>query len=165
MITLETNTNNEFQDFQERIDSICNRTEISQACVVMLKECRRELCVNFPVKMDDGSVRIFTGYRVQHNDTRGPFKGGIRFHPDVNLNEVKTLAGLMTLKAAVVNSLLVAPKVRCLRSQTLSIHELEKNDRRYASEISGFIGPERDIPAPDVGTNPQIMAWILILSA
>ncbi|MBN1125248.1 MAG: Glu/Leu/Phe/Val dehydrogenase [Sedimentisphaerales bacterium] len=162
MVNLKMKTIDEFQDYQERIDSICGRTEVSQACMAMLKECRRELCVNFPVKMDDGSVRVFTGYRVQHNDTRGPFKGGIRFHPDVNLNEVKTLAALMTLKAAVVNIPYGGAKgaVVC-DPKTLSIHELERMTRRYASEMSNLIGPERDIPAPDVGTNPQIMAWIM----
>jgi len=162
MVHLRMKTNDEFQDYQARIDSICGCTEVSQPCMAMLKECRRELCVNFPVKMDDGSVKIFTGYRVQHNDTRGPFKGGIRFHPDVNLNEVKTLAALMTLKAAVVNIPYGGAKgaVVC-DPKTLSIHELERMTRRYASEISNLIGPERDIPAPDVGTNPQIMAWIM----
>ncbi len=162
MVNLKTRLNDDFQDYQERIDSICARTDVSQACMAMLKECRRELCVNFPVKMDDGSVRVFTGYRVQHNDTRGPFKGGIRFHPDVNLSEVKTLAALMTLKAAVVNIPYGGAKgaVVC-DPKMLSVHELERMTRRYASEISGLIGPERDIPAPDVGTNPQIMAWIM----
>lgn len=162
MISSTIKTNDEFQDYQHRLDAICGRTEISQACMAMLKECRRELCVHFPVKMDDGSVRVFTGYRVQHNDTRGPFKGGIRFHPDVNLSEVKTLAALMTLKAAVVNIPYGGAKgaVVC-DPKTLSVHELERMTRRYASEISGLIGPERDIPAPDVGTNPQVMAWIM----
>jgi len=125
-------------------------------------ECQREVTVHFPVKMDDGTVRIFTGFRVLHDDSRGPGKGGIRYHPDVTLDEVRALAALMTLKTAVANipyggakgAVICNPKV-------LSQNELERLTRRYAAEITLFIGPETDIPAPDVGTNPQIMAWIM----
>jgi glutamate dehydrogenase (NAD(P)+) len=154
--------NSPFRMFQERIDSVCNHMEISEICRVVLKECKREFTVHFPVKMDDGSIKIFNGYRVQHNDTRGPFKGGIRFHPDVDLDEVKALAAWMTLKAAVVNIPYGGAKggISC-NPKTLSLGELERMTRRYASEISVLVGPERDIPAPDVGTNPQIMAWIM----
>jgi glutamate dehydrogenase (NAD(P)+) len=162
MIKANNESKYQFKIFQERIDATCSHLRVSQACLLTLKECKRESTFHFPVKMDDDSIKIFTGYRVQHNDTRGPFKGGIRFHPDVNLDEVRTLAGLMTLKAAVVNipyggakgAVVCDPKV-------LSDNELERMTRRYASEISGLIGPERDIPAPDVGTNPRIMAWIM----
>ena len=155
-------TKSQFKIFQERIDTTCSHIPVCQACVLMLKECKRESTVHFPVKMDNGQIKIFTGYRVQHNDTRGPFKGGIRFHPDVNLDEVRTLAGLMTLKAAVVNIPYGGAKgaVVC-DPKTLSDGELERMTRRYASEISNLIGPEKDIPAPDVGTNPRIMAWIM----
>jgi glutamate dehydrogenase (NAD(P)+) len=155
-------TKEQFDIFRERIDATCGRMKVSDGCVAMLKECKRETTVHFPVLMDDGSVRIFTGYRIQHNDTRGPFKGGIRYHPAADLDEVRTLAGLMTLKAAVVNIPYGGAKgaVVC-NPQALSDNELERMTRRYASEISSLIGPERDIPAPDVGTNPRIMAWIM----
>src|SRR5262245_42594669 len=128
----------------------------------ILSHCKRELTVNFPVKMDNGSIRVFTGYRVQHNMARGPFKGGLRYHQNVTLDEVRALAMWMTWKCAVVNipyggakgGITVDPK-------QLSLGELERMTRRFAAEISIVIGPDRDIPAPDVNTNAQIMAWIL----
>ncbi len=123
---------------------------------------KRELTVNFPVKMDDGSVSLFTGHRVHHNTVLGPTKGGIRYHPDVTLNEVRALAMWMTWKCAVVGlpyggakgGVAVDPKA-------LSRDELEHLTRRYATEISIMMSPEGDIPAPDVGTTPQVMAWIM----
>jgi glutamate dehydrogenase (NAD(P)+) len=123
---------------------------------------KRELTVHFPVKMDDGSVRIFTGYRVHHSTVLGPTKGGIRYHQDVTLNEIRALAMLMSWKCAVVGlpyggakgGVVVNPK-------ELSQNELEHLTRRYATEISILMSPEGDIPAPDVGTNPQVMAWIM----
>ena len=162
MIHSVCNTNNPFKMFQERIDTVCGHMEVSEACRTILRECKREFTVHFPVKMDDGSIRLFTGYRVQHNDIRGPFKGGIRFHPDVNLDEVRALAAWMTMKAAVVNIPYGGAKgaVVC-NPKKLSQDELERMTRRYTCEISVLIGPEKDIPAPDVGTNPQIMAWIM----
>ena len=128
----------------------------------ILAHCKRELAVNFPVRMDDGSIKVFTGYRVQHNIARGPAKGGLRYHPSVSLDEVKALSMWMTWKCAVVNipyggakgGITVDPK-------TLTLSELERMTRRFAAEISVLIGPDRDIPAPDVNTTPQIMAWIL----
>ena len=128
----------------------------------MLSACKRELAVNFPVEMDDGSVRVFTGHRVQHNTARGPVKGGIRYHPDVTLDEVRALAMWMTWKCAVVNvpfggakgGVTVDPK-------SLSRVELENLTRRYTTEISILIGPMSDIPAPDVNTDAQIMAWLM----
>jgi glutamate dehydrogenase (NAD(P)+) len=128
----------------------------------LLRYPKRTLEVAVPVRMDDGVVRVFTGYRVHHNTSRGPSKGGIRYHPGVNLDEVKALAMWMTWKCAVVGipyggakgGVVVDPKV-------LSRGELERLTRRYASEILPLIGPERDIPAPDVGTDEQIMAWIM----
>jgi glutamate dehydrogenase (NAD(P)+) len=128
----------------------------------VLAHCKRELVVNFPVRMDDGSLRIFTGYRVQHNLARGPGKGGIRYHPRVDLDEVRALAMWMTWKAAVVGlpyggakgGVAVDPKA-------LSPQELENLTRRYATEMAVIIGPNEDIPAPDMGTNPQVMAWIM----
>ncbi len=123
---------------------------------------KRELTVNFPVKMDDGSVRIFTGYRVHHSTVLGPTKGGIRYHPAVTLNEVRALAMWMTWKCAIAGLPYGGAKggVVCDPKQ-LSAGELERLTRRYATEISVLMGPESDIPAPDVGTNPQVMAWIM----
>ncbi len=162
MIQGTCETNNPFQMYREWIDSVCNHMEVSEVCRKILVECRREFTVHFPVKMDDGSVEIFHGYRVQHNDTRGPFKGGILFHPAVDLDEVKALATWMTLKAAVVNIPYGGAKggISC-NPKIPSLVELERVTRRYASEISILIVPEKDIPAPDVDTNPQIMAWIM----
>jgi glutamate dehydrogenase (NAD(P)+) len=128
----------------------------------VLRNPKRALIVSVPIRMDDGTVRAFTGYRVHHNTSRGPSKGGIRYHPSVDLEEVKALAMWMTWKCAVVGipyggakgGVVVNPK-------ELSDRELEALTRRYASEILPLIGPERDIPAPDVGTDEQIMAWIM----
>jgi glutamate dehydrogenase (NAD(P)+) len=128
----------------------------------ILSTCQRELTVNFPVEMDDGSVRVFTGHRVQHNSGPGPTKGGIRYHQSVTLQEVKALAMWMTWKCAVVDlpyggakgGVTVDPKF-------LSQNELQNLTRRYTSDISCIIGPNRDIPAPDVNTNAQVMAWIM----
>ncbi|OGF98059.1 MAG: glutamate dehydrogenase [Candidatus Glassbacteria bacterium RBG_16_58_8] len=127
-----------------------------------LRVPERWLTVNFPVKMDDGSVRMFTGHRVQHNTTRGPSKGGIRYHPGVTIDEVKALATWMTWKCAVVNIPYGGGKggVTC-NPKEMSQNELERLTRRYTSEIALIIGPERDIPAPDVYTNAQTMAWIM----
>lgn len=153
---------NQFEEVSNRIDSICCRLGIDEGINAKLRHCKRELTVNFPVKMDDGTVRVFTGYRVEHNIDRGPGKGGIRYHPDVNIDETKALAAWMTLKCAIVNVPFGGAKgsVAC-NPKEMSINELERLTRRYASEISILIGPESDIPAPDVGTNPQIMAWIM----
>ncbi|HEY7034441.1 MAG TPA: Glu/Leu/Phe/Val dehydrogenase [Thermomicrobiales bacterium] len=128
----------------------------------ILSHCQRELTVNFPVEMDDGSVQVFTGHRVQHNTGPGPSKGGIRYHQNVNLPEVKALSMWMTWKCAVVElpfggakgGVTVNPKL-------LSQNELQNLTRRYTAEISIMIGPNKDIPAPDVNTNPQIMAWLM----
>jgi glutamate dehydrogenase (NAD(P)+) len=151
-----------FDNVRKLISDVCYRISIAAACRLRLLECKRQVTVNFPVTMDDGTVRVFTGFRILHNDSRGPAKGGIRYHPEVTLDEVKALAALMTLKTAVTNipyggakgAVICDPKI-------LSHNELERLTRRYAAEITLFIGPETDIPAPDVGTNPQIMAWIM----
>ena len=128
----------------------------------VLRNCKREFAVHFPVKMDDGSVRVFEGFRVQHNIARGPAKGGLRFHPAVTLDEVKALAMWMTWKCAVVGIPFGGAKggVVC-DPKRLSLSELERLTRRFTTEISLLIGPDRDIPAPDVNTSPQIMAWIM----
>jgi glutamate dehydrogenase (NAD(P)+) len=128
----------------------------------IIKNPQRETKVYLPVEMDDGTVQVFEGYRVQHSNIRGPFKGGIRFHQDCNLNEVKALATWMSLKCAVVNIPYGGAKggVR-VDPDTLSLRELRKLTRRYAFAIEPLIGADTDIPAPDVNTNAQTMAWIL----
>src|SRR5688572_4226754 len=128
----------------------------------ILSTTQRELIVHFPVRMADGVVQVFTGYRVQHNTTRGPGKGGIRYHPSVTLNEIKALAMWMTWKCAVVGIPYGGAKggVIC-DPKTMSAQQLETLTRRYTTEIALLIGPDRDIPAPDVNTNAQTMAWIM----
>ncbi|MGH2740036.1 MAG: Glu/Leu/Phe/Val family dehydrogenase [Actinomycetota bacterium] len=128
----------------------------------ILRHPKRALTVAVPVSMDDGAVKVFTGYRVHHNTSRGPSKGGIRYHPSVTLDEVKALAMWMTWKCAVVNIPYGGAKGGVVVDpHELSMGELERMTRRYASEILPLIGPEKDIPAPDVGTDEQIMSWIM----
>ena len=128
----------------------------------VLGSCKREFTVNFPVKLDSGDIQVFTGHRVHHNVTRGPAKGGIRYHPNVTLDEVKALAMWMTWKCAVTNIPFGGGKggVTC-NPKSMSQGELERLTRRYATEISPLIGTVSDIPAPDVNTNGQTMAWIM----
>jgi glutamate dehydrogenase (NAD(P)+) len=153
---------NAWQVAQSQFDLAAEMLNLDPGLRRVLREPRRELTVHFPVQMDDGSVQVFTGYRVQHNLGRGPAKGGIRYHQDVTLDEVKALAMWMTWKCAVVGipygggkgGVAVDPK-------KLSMKELEHLSRRFFSEISVLVGPERDIPAPDVNTTPQIMAWFM----
>jgi glutamate dehydrogenase (NAD(P)+) len=145
-----------------QVDIAAERLKLDPGIGEKIKKTKRELIVHFPVKMDDGSVEIFTGYRVQHNVTRGPGKGGVRYHPDVDLDEVRALAMWMTWKAAVVNIPFGGAKggVQC-NPKSMSPRELENMTRRYTWEIAMMIGPDQDIPAPDVYTNPQVMAWIM----
>ena len=153
---------NAWHNAQRQFDEAAELLGLDPALRVVLREVKRQLIVSFPVKMDDGSVRMFEGYRVQHNMARGPAKGGIRFHQNVTLDEVKALAMWMTWKCAIAGlpfggakgGVIVDPK-------KLSMSELERLTRRYASEISLIIGPESDIPAPDVNTTPKVMAWIM----
>jgi len=153
---------NPFVVAQEQIDRAGKKLNLDPGLLEVLKHPRRELTVNFPVKMDDGSVKVFTGYRVQYNDARGPFKGGIRYHWNVSLDEVRALACWMTWKCAVMDIPYGGAKggVIC-NPKEMSKGELERMTRRYASEISIIIGPEKDIPAPDVYTDSQTMAWIM----
>jgi len=147
---------------QHQFDLAAEMLNLDPGLRRVLREPRRELTVHFPVKMDDGNVQVFTGYRVQHNLSRGPAKGGIRYHQDVTIDEVKALAMWMTWKCAVVGipygggkgGVIVDPK-------KLSLKELEGLSRRFFTEITVLIGPERDIPAPDVNTTPQIMSWFM----
>ncbi|MGA8276055.1 MAG: Glu/Leu/Phe/Val dehydrogenase [Thermoplasmata archaeon] len=153
---------NPFETAKQQIDIVADLIGITSGVREVLKHPKRELTVNFPVRLDDGSYRVFTGHRVQYNMARGPSKGGIRYHPGVTLDEVRALAAWMTWKCAVVNipyggakgGVVVDPK-------KLSQGELERLTRRYAVEIAPIIGPEMDIPAPDVYTDSQTMAWIM----
>ncbi len=147
---------------QRQFDAAADVLDLEPGVRAILREPQRQLIVNFPVKLDDGSVQVFQGYRVQHNLNRGPAKGGIRFHPQVSLSEVKALAMWMTWKCAVAGIPFGGAKGGVIVDPTrLSRNELERLTRRYASEISVLIGSERDIPAPDVNTTPQVMAWIM----
>jgi glutamate dehydrogenase (NAD(P)+) len=145
-----------------QLEKAAKELKLKKGLLEAFKKPQRELVVNFPVKMDNGDVRIFTGYRVQHNDARGPFKGGIRYHPAVDIDEVKALASWMTWKCAVVGVPFGGAKggVTCDPAK-LSKGELERLTRRFITEIGPIIGPTKDIPAPDVNTNAQIMAWMM----
>jgi glutamate dehydrogenase (NAD(P)+) len=146
----------------EYLDEAAELMALDPGVHQILRQPKRSLMVSIPVRMDSGEIKVFTGYRVHHDVTRGPAKGGIRYHPRVSLDEVKALAMWMTWKCAVVNipyggakgGVIVEPK-------EMSARELERMTRRYASEILPLIGPEKDIPAPDVNTDEQIMAWIM----
>jgi glutamate dehydrogenase (NAD(P)+) len=153
---------NPFEMAVQQFNSAADVIDLDPNIRAVLGQPRRELTVHFPIEMDDGRTQVFTGYRVQHNTTRGPAKGGIRYHPDVSYDEVKALAMWMTWKCAVVRIPYGGAKggVIC-DPKKLSKKELENLTRRYATEISLLIGPESDIPAPDVGTDGQIMAWIM----
>jgi glutamate dehydrogenase (NAD(P)+) len=153
---------NPWEMAQQQFDIAAQALGLDPNMARVLRECKRQLIVTFPVLMDDQTIQMFTGYRVHHNIDRGPAKGGIRYHPGVNIDEVKALAMWMTWKCAVVGipyggakgGVTVDPK-------KLSRNELENLTRRFTSEISMMIGPDRDIPAPDVNTNAQIMAWMM----
>ena len=146
----------------EQLDIVARRLKLDDSVHLYLQHPRRELTVSVPIKGDDGKLKVFTGYRVQHNDVRGPYKGGIRFHPGVTINEVRALAMWMTWKCAVVNIPYGGAKGGVVvEPAKLSLAELERLTRRYTNEIQLIIGPAKDIPAPDVNTNPQIMGWIM----
>jgi glutamate dehydrogenase/leucine dehydrogenase len=145
-----------------QLEIAAERLGLDEGMKLKLQNAKRVLIVTFPVKMDNEGLKIFTGYRIQHNNTRGPSKGGIRYHPAVDLDEVKALAAWMTWKAAVVNIPYGGAKggVQC-NPKEMSKGELERLTRRYTWEIAPLIGPEKDIPAPDVYTNAETMAWIM----
>ena len=153
---------NPFKIAKERIEKIAKFLGIEDSIIKILETPQKEVKVSLPIKMDDGKIKVFTGYRIEHNNARGPYKGGIRYHPDVTLDEVKALAMWMTWKCAVVGIPYGGAKggVVC-NPLEMSIGEIERLTRRYTSEIGIIIGPEKDIPAPDVYTNEQIMAWIM----
>ena len=153
---------NPFEEMKKMVDKAGKTLGLDQGMIEVLKSPKRELTVNFPVKMDNGSVKVFTGYRVQHNEARGPFKGGIRYHPQVDIDEVKALASWMTWKTAVVDIPYGGAKGGIIANpKEMSVGEIERMTRRYASEILIIIGPEKDIPAPDVNTGGREMAWIM----
>ncbi|MGH2442889.1 MAG: Glu/Leu/Phe/Val family dehydrogenase [Chloroflexota bacterium] len=153
---------NPFAIAQRQFDIAADYLNLDPSIRTILREVQRVLTVHFPVHMDDGSIRLFTGYRAQHNLHRGPTKGGIRYHQNVSLNEVQALAMWMTWKCAIFSlpfggakgGVVVDPK-------QLSVRELENLTRRFAAELTMMIGPESDIPAPDMGTNAQTMAWMM----
>lgn len=153
---------NLFENVNRQFDEAADILGMAQEVREVLKTPYREVAVALPVRMDDGSLKVFHGYRVQHNGVRGPQKGGIRFHPEVDLDDVRALASLMTWKTAVVNIPFGGAKggVQCDPSK-MSLHELENLTRRYTAKISMVLGPTRDIPAPDVNTNAQTMAWVM----
>lgn len=145
-----------------QFDAAAEHLAIEHDLRAVLRVAQREYTVNFPVKMDDGTVRVFTGYRVQHNVARGPAKGGLRFHPQTDLDDVRALAMWMTWKCALVDVPFGGAKggVTC-DPQAMSGKELEGLTRRFATELEPIVGPDSDIPAPDVGTNAQVMAWFM----
>ncbi|HEY6839375.1 MAG TPA: Glu/Leu/Phe/Val dehydrogenase, partial [Geobacteraceae bacterium] len=145
-----------------QIDKAEKHLPYDRDMIEKLRYPERSLYVSVPVRMDDGHIRIFKGFRVQHSTVRGPAKGGVRYHPDVDLDEVTALAAWMTWKCAVMNIPFGGAKggVQCDPAE-LSLGEVERLTRRYTAEILAFIGPDRDIPAPDVNTNAQIMAWMM----
>jgi glutamate dehydrogenase (NAD(P)+) len=146
----------------QQFDFAAARLGLDPNLAVRLRRPERAMVISVPTRMDDGRVNVFTGYRVQHNDVLGPFKGGLRYHPSVNLGEVSALAMWMTWKCSLVGLPLGGAKggIACDPAE-LSRHELQTMTRRYTAEILNFIGPEIDVPAPDMGTNEQIMAWIM----
>ncbi|MGC2556839.1 MAG: Glu/Leu/Phe/Val dehydrogenase dimerization domain-containing protein, partial [Candidatus Sulfotelmatobacter sp.] len=153
---------NPWESQRARFDLAAQKLNLDDGLWRVLRYPNRELTVYIPVQMDDGHLEVFTGFRVQHSIARGPAKGGIRYAPDVTLDEVRALASWMTWKCAVVNIPFGGAKggVIC-DPHKMSMGEIERMTRRYTSELIEFIGPEKDVPAPDVNTNEQIMAWMM----
>ena len=161
MLTLEQETN-PWQAAEIRFDEAASRLGLNDGVCKILRSPSKEITVYIPVMLDDGRIEVFTGYRVQHSVARGPAKGGIRFAPDVTLDEVRALASWMTWKCAVVNIPFGGAKGGVICDPLLlSEGELERITRRYTAEILDFIGPERDVPAPDMNTNEKTMAWVM----
>ncbi len=156
------NNRNSYEDVMKILDEAADLLGLEERDYIEIKYPERELKVAVPVQMDDGSIKVFEGYRVHHSSCRGPCKGGIRFHPDVDHDETKILAAQMTLKCAVVDIPYGGAKGAVkVDPQQLSPRELERLTRRYIAMILPMIGPEKDIPAPDVNTNARIMGWIM----
>lgn len=159
---MDKNPSTLFESAQAQLDEVASLLHLEPGIHAILREPMREFQVSIPVRMDDGQTKIFKGFRVQHNNARGPFKGGVRFHPDETIDTIRALAAWMTWKCAVVDIPFGGGKggVIC-NPKEMSSHELERLSRGYIDAIWEFIGPDRDIPAPDVYTNPQIMAWMM----
>jgi glutamate dehydrogenase (NAD(P)+) len=157
-----TNERSALSIAQRQFDATADAIGLDDSVRAVLREVKRELVVHFPVEMDDGSFRVFTGFRVQHNIARGPAKGGLRYHPSMTLDDARALAMYMTWKTAVADVPFGGAKggVICDPHQ-LNLNELERLTRRFTTEISLIVGPDRDIPAPDLGTGSQVMAWIM----
>jgi glutamate dehydrogenase (NAD(P)+) len=157
-----TNERSALSIAQRQFDATADAIGLDDSLRAVLREVKRELVVHFPVEMDDGSFEVFTGFRVQHNIARGPAKGGLRYHPAMTLDDARALAMYMTWKTAVADVPFGGAKggVVC-DPHALSLSELERLTRRFTTEISLIVGPDRDIPAPDLGTGPQVMAWIM----
>src|ERR671924_285888 len=153
---------NPWQSQAARFDYAAQKLNLDEGLWKILRYPTREIIVHIPVTMDDGRLEIFTGYRVQHSIARGPAKGGVRYSPDVTLDEVRALASWMTWKCAVVNIPFGGAKGGIICDpHRMSMGEVERMTRRYTAELVEFIGPEKDVPAPDVNTNQQIMAWMM----
>src|SRR6266702_3831645 len=158
----EIKEENPFESIMSRFDRAAQLLDLDPDLYAGMRVPNRELKVYIPTRMDSGRIQVFEGYRVKHNFARGPAKGGIRYAPDVNLDEVRALAAWMTWKCAVVNVPFGGAKGGIICDpQQMSIGELERMTRRYAAELLDFIGPEKDVPAPDMNTNEQTMAWIM----
>jgi glutamate dehydrogenase (NAD(P)+) len=162
MVRAEPAPQSSFREVIQLFEQIADDLQLEQEVRLLLRMPYRELHIEVPVRMDDGSVRVFSGYRVQHSGARGPYKGGVRYHPQADLDEVRTLAALMTWKCALVDLPFGGAKggVQCDPS-AMSQDELNRLTRRYTQNIAHIIGVNRDIPAPDLGTNAQIMAWMM----
>jgi glutamate dehydrogenase (NAD(P)+) len=158
----EIKEENPFESMMSRFDRAAQLLDLDPDLYAVLRVPNRELKVYIPTKMDSGRIQVFEGFRVQHNFARGPAKGGIRYAPDVNIDEVRALAAWMTWKCAVVNVPFGGAKGGIICDpQQMSMGEIERMTRRYAAELLDFIGPEKDVPAPDMNTNEQTMAWIM----
>ena len=158
----EIKEDNPFESMMQRFDEAAARLNLDPNIYKILRWPTREITLYIPVMMDDGNYQVFTGYRVQHNFARGPGKGGVRFSPDVSLDEVRALAAWMTWKCAVVNIPFGGAKGGIICDpRDMSLSELERLTRRYTAELLDFIGPEKDVPAPDMNTNEQTMAWMM----
>jgi len=160
-VTIEQEIN-PWEAQRARFETAAHKLNLDPGLMKVLSLPNREIIVHIPVQMDNGTLEVFTGFRVQHSVVRGPGKGGIRYTPDVTLDEVRALASWMTWKCAVVNIPFGGAKggVIC-DPKKMSMGELERMTRRYTAELMEFIGPEKDVPAPDVNTNEQVMAWIM----
>ncbi|HZM90801.1 MAG TPA: Glu/Leu/Phe/Val dehydrogenase [Blastocatellia bacterium] len=158
----EIKEENPFESMMQRFDEAAHRLNLDPNIYKILRWPNRELTIYIPVMMDDGNYQVFTAYRVQHNFARGPAKGGVRYSPDVSLDEVRALAAWMTWKCAVVNIPFGGAKGGIICDpREMSPTEIERLTRRYTAELLDFIGPERDVPAPDMNTNEQTMAWMM----